>query len=190
MQPTCRFALKEWAAVCAALTHGRQSILLRKGGIAEAADEFRVEHPEFWLYPTRFHQASDELLPDADALPGDPAAAAPPPGTVELSLYGVVSDVFQINATEQLGTLTGLHVLAPSTLLKRFEYRQPGLNVLLVRIYRRAEPFLISESPHFAGCHSWVDLRNKLPTSGLSPVVDDRTFDALAADARQRFANA
>jgi len=190
MQPTCRFALKEWAAVCAALAHGRQSILLRKGGIAEAGDEFRVEHPEFWLYPTRFHQAADELIPDADALPVDPDAAAPPPGTVELSLYGVVSDVFQITAADQLGSLTGLHVLAQSTLLKRFEYRQPGLNVLLVRIFRRDEPFSISESPHFAGCHSWVDLRNKLPTAGLEPAIDDATFDGIRANVRMRLANA
>ena len=190
MQPTCRFALKEWAAVCAALAHGRQSILLRKGGIAEAGDEFRVEHPEFWLYPTRFHQASDELIPDADSLPGDPASAAPPPGTVELSLYGVVSDVFQIKAAEQLGSLGGLHVLAQSTLLKRFEYREPGLNVMLVRIYRRPEPFAISESPHFAGCHSWVDLRNKLPTAGLTPVVEDEPFEAFAVDVRRRLKDA
>lgn len=190
MQPICRFALKEWAAVCAALAHGRQSILLRKGGIAEAGDEFRVEHPEFWLYPTRFHQSADELILEADSLPGDPAAAPPQPGTVELSLYGVVSDVFQINAAEQLDSLTGLHVLAPSALLKRFEYRQPGLNILLVRIYQRAEPFSISESPHFAGCHSWVDLRNKLPTEGLAPVIEDAAFGALSADVRKRLKDA
>jgi hypothetical protein len=186
MLPVNRFALKEWAAVCAALAHGRQSILLRKGGIAEAGDEFRVEHPEFWLFPTRFHQSSDELIPEADSLPDDSAAAAPPPGIVELSLYGVVEDVFQITDAARLGALEGLHVLAPATLLKRFEYRQPGLNILLVRVYRRPEPFAISESPHFAGCHSWVDLRNKLPTSELAPVVDDAGFETLAADLRKR----
>ncbi|NBS89997.1 DUF1802 family protein, partial [bacterium] len=30
-----QLACKEWASVCAALASGRQSILLRKGGIAE-----------------------------------------------------------------------------------------------------------------------------------------------------------
>jgi hypothetical protein len=189
MQPVCRFALKEWAAVCAALAHGRQSILLRKGGIAEAGDEFRVEHPDFWLYPTRFHQSSDELIPEADSLPDDPATAPPPPGTVELSLYGVVEDIFQIADAARLGLLDGLHVLAPATVLKRFEYRHPGLNVLLVRIYRRQEPFSIRESPNFAGCHSWVDLRNKLPTAGMAPVVDDEAFAALVADVRERLKN-
>ena len=186
MQSINRFALKEWAAVCAALAHGRQSILLRKGGIAEETDGFRVEHREFWLYPTRFHQSADELTPDAVNLPDDPLAAAPAPGTVQLSLYGVVEDMWLISDAARLGALDGLHVLAPSTLLKRFEYREPGLNVLLVRIYRRSEPFEITESPHFAGCKSWVDLRNKLPTSGLTPAIDEVRFTALHSAVKER----
>ena len=73
-----------------------------------------------------------------------------------------------------------------ATILKRFEYREPALNVLLVRVYERGDPFEIAESPHFAGCKSWVDLRNKLPTSGLTPVLDDAAFDAVTADLRNR----
>lgn len=186
MLPVNRFALNEWASVCAALARGRQSILLRKGGIAEETDGFRVEHREFWLYPTRFHQSPDELRPDAADLPNDPFATSPPPGAVQLSLYGVVEDVLQVTDAQRLGALDDLHVLSPATVLKRFEYREPGLNVLLVRCYRRSEPFEITESPHFAGCRSWVDLRNKLPTAGLTPVVDDAAFDALTADVRRR----
>jgi hypothetical protein len=186
MESVNRFALKEWAAVCAALAHGRQSILLRKGGIAEETGEFRVEHREFWMFPTRFHQSTDELSPDADQLPNDPLAAAPRPGMVELSLYAVVQDVFRIEKPAKLSALDGLHVLAPGTLLKRFEYRDSGLNILLVRIYRRSEPYEITEAPHFAGCKSWVDLRNKLPTTGLTPVLDDTVFNSLASNVRQR----
>ncbi|MBL8851719.1 MAG: DUF1802 family protein [Planctomycetaceae bacterium] len=186
MQSINRFALKEWASVCAALAHGRQSILLRKGGIAEETDGFRVEHREFWLYPTRFHQSSDELSADAADLPDDPLAAAPRPGTVQLALYGVVDEVFHVADAARLDALDGLHVLALSTLLKRFEYRAPGLNVLLVRIYRRGEPFELSESPHFAGCKSWVDLRNKLPTAGLVPAISEDSFGAVSANLRER----
>lgn len=176
-----RFALKEWAAVCAALAQGRQSILLRKGGIEETGDGFRVEHDEFWLYPTRFHQSPDELTPDSSGLLDDSLVQAPPEGVVRLRLYAVVDEVFRLGDAEQLGALDGMHVLSPATILKRFEYRRPGLNVLLVRIYHRVEPFEIAESPHFAGCKSWVDLRNKLPTSGLSAVLSDSDFNEVAA---------
>ena len=46
------WALKEWAVICRALAEGRQSLLLRKGGIAEAGGAFQVEQPRFWLLPT------------------------------------------------------------------------------------------------------------------------------------------
>jgi hypothetical protein len=56
LQHENRFAFKEWAAVCTALAAGKQSLIVRKGGIHEGRDGFRVEHGEFWLYPTQFHQ--------------------------------------------------------------------------------------------------------------------------------------
>ena len=56
---SCRIAFKEWASVCDALLEGRQTIILRKGGISEgtAPGLFVPEHSEFWLYPTWVHQA-------------------------------------------------------------------------------------------------------------------------------------
>jgi hypothetical protein len=47
---------KEWALVCEALGTGRQSIILRKGGIAEGRDGFSFQHREFFLFPTFFHE--------------------------------------------------------------------------------------------------------------------------------------
>src|SRR4029077_8093936 len=47
---------KEWAVVCEALGRGRQSIILRKGGIAEGRDGFLFKHQEFFLFPTWFHE--------------------------------------------------------------------------------------------------------------------------------------
>ena len=52
MEPVNQIAFKEWAVVCAALASGQQSLILRKGGIHEGRDGFRVAHREFWLFPT------------------------------------------------------------------------------------------------------------------------------------------
>ena len=46
-------AFKEWAVVCEALGDGRQSIILRKGGIAEGREGFAFAHGEFFLFPAR-----------------------------------------------------------------------------------------------------------------------------------------
>src|ERR1700761_8365307 len=58
---SCAVAFKEWAGVCDALGSGRQSLILRKGGVAEGPDGFRPEHPAFWLYPTFVHEAEQGL---------------------------------------------------------------------------------------------------------------------------------
>ena len=47
---------KEWAIVCEALGCGEQSIILRKGGIAEGREGFSFRHAEFFLFPTYFHE--------------------------------------------------------------------------------------------------------------------------------------
>src|SRR5213082_2938121 len=47
---------KEWSLVCDALGRGRQSVILRKGGIAEGRGGFSFRHREFFLFPTFFHE--------------------------------------------------------------------------------------------------------------------------------------
>ena len=54
-------AFKEWSLVCDALGDGRQSIILRKGGIAEGRDGFQFKHREFFLFPTHFHEQAKHL---------------------------------------------------------------------------------------------------------------------------------
>jgi hypothetical protein len=186
MESVNRIALKEWAVVCAALAAGRQTILLRKGGINEGPGGFRPEHAEFWLFPTRFHQHADELTADAAMLLDEVERSEPASGVVRLGLYTVVDHIDFVEDEQRLAALEELHVLAPAAVSERFAYRSPGLHVFTVRVFRRDEPFEISDAPHFAGCHSWVDLRNKLPTSGLTPVLDDEEFRRQVGWVRER----
>ncbi len=77
MFDTNRYAFKEWAVTCMALATGRQSLLLRKGGIHERGGRFEVEHNEFWLFPTRFHQNPEEIRAEARPLLQQAALEAP-----------------------------------------------------------------------------------------------------------------
>ena len=58
-------AFKEWAVVIDALGRGDQILIFRKGGVAEGRGGFQVDHPEFLLFPTRFHQQRESVLPAA-----------------------------------------------------------------------------------------------------------------------------
>ena len=171
---SCAVAFKEWAGVCDALLAGRQSLILRKGGIREepGPGAFVPEHAEFWLYPTAVHQAQQGLrLADEPATlpppPGSPGGALAIRGLARVELIGFIRDEATLPALEEF------HVLTAETIRTRFHYRRPGLWVLGTRIWRREPPWTIMATPEHAGCKTWVLLEEALPMSGLEPVLDD-----------------
>jgi hypothetical protein len=170
-------AFKEWAVVCRALAEGKQALILRKGGIAEAGGAFRVEHARFWLYPTYAHQQEGGITEEARALLGQALADRPPAGVVRLSHFAEVPCVYHVEDLKKAWKLAGLHVWSQDTVEERFHYRTPGLYVLPVRVYRAA-PVELPELPHYAGCKSWVELGRELPTEGAMPVLSEADFDA------------
>ncbi len=178
MQTSSNIAFKEWAVVCAALAAGRQTIILRKGGIDEGREGFRVAHHEFWLLPTRFHQDPSQLTPDAKPLWQQVHAQPPPPGKFQIDLYAVVQQVFEVRDLDALNQIAAEHILSAETIQQRYHYRHPGLFVLAVRIYRIPQPHEVSDSPYIAGCKSWVELPASISTSGATPVLDDAAFAA------------
>lgn len=177
MRTESAVALKEWAAVCAALAAGRQSLLLRKGGIAEGAQGFRFEHDEFWLFPTQFHQSPEQLTTEGVEFLGRLQGAAPPVGQIPIELYGVVREVGFVVDEAQLEALAESHVMSPEVVRQRFHYKRPGLYVAAVEVFRRDVPIVIEDLPRFAGCHSWVDLESPIPTSGLSSITTRQTLN-------------
>ena len=88
---TLAIAFKEWAVICAALAAGRQSVILRKGGIAEESGLFRPEHPEFLLYPTYFHEHRGGVKPEFDSLFAAAEAARPEPGTIRFTHFARIT---------------------------------------------------------------------------------------------------
>jgi len=171
-----KIAFKEWAVVCAALGSGQQTIILRKGGIDEGREGFRVEHSEFWLLPTRFHQDPSQLTADAQPLWQQVQDAQSPPGKFLVNLYAVVEAVYELRDEAALDQLNGLHILSAETVRQRFHYRHPGLFVLAVRTYHVPAAYEVADSPYIAGCKSWVELPQALATAGVMPVLDEEAF--------------
>ena len=171
----CAVAFKEWAGVCLALEDGRQTVLLRKGGIAEDSGGFVPEHRAFWMFPTRLHEAQQGLRP-----PLPPPLATGPQGTVDLRLLAVVDSIWWIDSERALRHLEGFHAWTPETVLKKFSYRTPGLWVLGVRVYVRDRPARIVVTPDQDGCKSWLTLGRALPATELVPVLTDDEAEGRA----------
>ncbi|MEJ7639881.1 MAG: DUF1802 family protein [Singulisphaera sp.] len=169
---SCAVAFKEWAGVCDALADGRQSLILRKGGIAEGPRGFVPEHSTFWLYPTRVHEAEQGLRVDRPTAAEGPASIPLPADSVSLR-PGRGRDDRPRRPARGVAGLEDLHVWTEETISRRFAYRKPGLWVLGVRIFRSPRPATIAMTPEHAGCKTWVTLDAPLSTAGLVPVIDD-----------------
>ena len=184
-------ALKEWAIVCRALAEGRQTLLIRKGGIEEIKDGFQVTHREFWLFPTYVHQKAADLVPAVHREFEEVQAAHPPAGIVPFQLYATVEHVVKAMDLDRLRALEGHHILSWDCIASRFHYRnKPGVHVMTIRVYRRPEVITLKNTSRYDGCVSWVDLDEALSTEGCTPVLSDAEFTARLADIRGRLAGA
>jgi hypothetical protein len=173
---TLRHAFKEWAVICTALATGRQVLILRKGGIAEDAGTFRVEHDRFWLYPTWVHQQSEGITAGALPLWEQTQASRPPQGRLRLSHFAEVVRIHEVRELVQVERLAGRHCWSVEAVRTKFLYRRPGFWVLAVRVWRMAQPHDILEREAYAGCRSWVELEEGLSTECAAPVLSDEAF--------------
>lgn len=169
-------AFKEWAVVCEALGTGQQSLIFRKGGIDEKDGAFAVEQNQFWLYPTYSHQQNDGIQDDFRPLLAQVEANRPPAGTLRLQYWAEVGTIYRIREELPALLLPHLHIWSEDTIRQRFNYRAPGIYLIVVRVHRVPKPHEVAELPAYEGCRSWVELEAPLSTEGSTAVLDDASF--------------
>lgn len=183
MKEKSAHALKEWAAIEQVIAAGGSSLLLRKGGLWERREGFEIEHREFWLFPTLYHQNPHELRPEFAWALESARAAHPNDDRVRLEHYALVTDAFKVERIETLERLAGFHALTSETIEARFQYKnRPYLHAVLLRTYRAPEPRIIPNTLGYEGCVSWVELDEALSTAGMVPVIGDEEFASLRED--------
>jgi hypothetical protein len=168
----CAVAFKEWSEICQVLAEGGQILIVRKGGIREGPAGFSPDHRAFWLYPTFVHQSQQGLRDRDFNRPGDLARAADPNDPVSIQGLAVVEHIWQIHSESELLALTPFHFWTLETLRKRFAYRQAGLWVLGVRVFRQDHPWTLTPTAEQLGCKSWVVLDSPVSTALLRPALE------------------
>jgi len=164
---------KEWSLVCDALGRGRQSVILRKGGIAEGRGGFSFRHREFFLFPTFFHEQIAKVR--------IAAADIPVPGsTVAIRWYARVERAVRINSLAIAEALAPLHILSPELVRERFGYKGDRLNVAFVRVFEISPVWVLQNGKRFSGCRSWVELP-PLPEMTMRAVLNDSAQTKLRA---------
>ncbi len=159
---------KEWALVCEALGRGAQSILLRKGGIAEGRDGFQFQHREFFLFPTFFHEQVGKTRLMGAEIPERRA------GEIEIRFFVKTEFAAVVQNWEAAAALEPWHVLTPDVVRERFDYDDaPGIQVACVRVFRLSRAWTFPELPAYGGCRSWVTLPELPGDISLQAVLCD-----------------
>ncbi len=163
-----RVGFKEWALVCAALGEGRQSVIVRKGGIAEGRDGFQFRQREFFLFPTFFHEQLVRTRLTNAELPEQLS------GEIEIRFAARIEETCALTDWEKVRALEPLHVLQENVVRERFDYDEaPGVQVAFVRVFRLATPWRFEDLPRYGGCRSWVELPELPARLKMLPIVDD-----------------
>ncbi|WP_135453753.1 DUF1802 family protein [Mycobacterium sp. DL99] len=174
-------ALKEWSAAVHALLDGRQTVLLRKGGIHEK--RFSVAAPEFLLFPTVAHSHAERVrLQHADLLAA--AAQDSTDDAVIIRAGAKVVAAVEVKQPEAIEELAPLHIwTAESVRADRLDFRpKHRLTVLVVQVSPLREPIRLARTPEYAGCKSWVDL--PVQARRGPPVHDDTMLRDVAERVR------
>ena len=173
---------KEWQVVCDALASGRQSILLRKGGIHEGRQGFSFAHESFFLFPTRFHALADQVregevkvLPEWQ--PGD---------GIRITHHAEALWAVTLTDWEKVAALEPLHIYSEQTVRDRFDWEGKGMasgsiHLALVRVRELATPWEFPYEAKYGGCRSWLNLPEPPAAwkESARPVLADEAFAAV-----------
>lgn len=165
---------KEWALVCEALGRGEQTILLRKGGIAEGREGFGFRHSEFFLFPTFFHGQIVKVRMLGVEIPAESN------GEIQIHYFAKLEVQKKITSWLSAAALEPFHILQESVVRERFQYKGTGLHVALVRVFRLEPVWVLPDKPAYGGCRSWVSLPQCPAETRFEAVLSDREHEKIA----------
>jgi hypothetical protein len=169
-------ALKEWAIAVDALEEGKTILLLRKGGIQEEGNRFKVAHHQVLLYPTYEHQQPDLLKPGY-ASGVKPVPSGWHPETILISAWAEITNILLVSDEPVVTALLPYHVWSEQFVSDRLKWKpRVPIYLLLLRTYRLAQSQSISYRLEYGGCRSWITLAAAVSLQGSIPVLSDAEY--------------
>ena len=178
-------ALKEWAVAVNALKQGKTIMLLRKGGISEENNRFKVAYDQVLLYPTYEHQQPQLLKPEY-ANQVTPVASGWHTENISIDSWAEITNIFQVSDEQTVSALLPYHIWNEQFVSDRLKWkpRQP-LFLLLLRAYQLAQPQVISYRQEYGGCKSWINLLEPISIQDKTPILTKEEYMQQVAEIRQ-----
>ncbi len=170
--------LKEWATVVKALEHGKQTVILRKGGILETASGFMVESKKFLLFPTWEHQEIKHVKTQYHDFLNETLNHKPKDGYNIITSSAEVLDQRDISSNKIIDNLSSFHVWSDEYIKERINWMpEKPLKAIFLKVYTFPQ-IEIPLQTDFEGCKSWVEL-NSIQNSGQSVLTDQEIESEL-----------
>ncbi|KAF6242629.1 hypothetical protein C6988_08160 [Nitrosopumilus sp. b1] len=169
-------SLKEWATVVTALESGKQTVLLRKGGILETASGFNVEAKKFLLFPTFEHQETHHIKPEFHKLLNEIKENKPREGHNRITSYAEVLGEAEVSDNEKVKALSEFHIWSDSYIQERRNWKpEKPLKAVFLKVYRipKREIPLKSE---YQGCKSWININEEIQNG--QPVLSESEINS------------
>lgn len=144
-----------------ALLDGRQTVLLRKGGIHEKAFTVTGEDRPFVVFPTVAHSHRERVRPEhLDVLEAGAAEVDESRGTFRVRVGLQIVATVPVRNVAGLSAIEDLHIwTAASVREDRLDFRpRHELQALVVRAVALPEPVELVRDEAYGGCRSWLDL--------------------------------
>ncbi len=170
--------LKEWATVVKALEQGKQTVILRKGGILETASGFNIESKKFFLFPTWEHQETKHVKPEFHNFLTDVLNKKPDEGFNKITSYAEILFEKDIDSTDIINELSSFHVWSESYIEERRNW-MPEKPMKAVFLKTSIIPeFDLEMKSEFQGCKSWIEINSNLQ-DGRSALEDNEIEQRL-----------
>ena len=170
--------LKEWATVVKALEQGKQTVILRKGGILETASGFNIESKKFFLFPTWEHQETKHVKPEFHKFLTEVLDKKPNVGHNKISSYAEVLYEKDVKSNDVINNLSSFHVWSDSYIQERRNWMpEKPMKAVFLRTVKIPE-FDLPLQPEFSGCKSWIELNSNFQ-EGESALKDNKIKEKL-----------
>jgi hypothetical protein len=180
MSKVISVALKQWAIVVDVILEGRQCLLLQKGDFGEVHREFKIDHPEFLLFPTYEEQRAEHLLPPWRDKLQRIQNLRPDGSHIILKGYCEVEAVWEVRSLVAVQESSGM-IWSPEHL--RAEYPEgTTLCALMVRAHRLSQSREIANLRGYASSRGWVSLLDEISIEGARPAMTDEAFRRQASE--------
>lgn len=168
--------LKEWATVVKALEDGRQSILLRKGGILDVPSGFNIESEKFLLFPTYEHQTKENLKNRDEKYLEMVENSKQNNDFNIITSYAEVLYQKDIQKDEQIKKLSDFHIWSDAYIDTRKNWKpEKPIKAMFLKVFK-ISPIQVPIKSEFHGCKSWIEINANI--SEGQPVLNCSELDS------------